>query len=381
MTESLAGVWLSRVRLLLISVQALALASAVGAGGRPWLGAAWLAVAAGAEAARHLRADPPTPHVALDLALLTAMAATWGDTHEPLQAILLLEVALVALFLPRRAAWTLGGGGIVAFGAALVGSGWAAGEPALHVLAHGLVLGLAAFGLLAFLSAAAEQARRAQLEAEHARRLAAVGRVAAGVAHELSTPLGSLLLLTEEVLAELPAGSPARAPAEVILTQVARARGIVDRLLGGRAGAETTARAGSSVRSWVEEWRRARGAEVQVDIADGVEVAVRGDADAWRGAVWTLLDNAATAGGSLGVRAEPAPEGVLVRVRDGGHGIPAEVLERLGEPFVTAWPGGGGVGLGTYVARTYARETGGDLRWANVDGGGAEARLTLPWAR
>jgi two-component system C4-dicarboxylate transport sensor histidine kinase DctB len=70
--------------------------------------------------------------------------------------------------------------------------------------------------------------------------------------------------------------------------------------------------------------------------------------------------------------------GAIVEVRDTGAGIPVEMLDRVFEPFVTTKPEGRGTGLGLFIARTTARQSGGDVEIASTSSLGTVVRLRLP---
>jgi signal transduction histidine kinase len=78
----------------------------------------------------------------------------------------------------------------------------------------------------------------------------------------------------------------------------------------------------------------------------------------------------------------PSPDGdAVIEVRDNGPGFPAELLPRLGEPFVTTRATVGGSGLGLFVVRGIVDAHGGLLVLENARGGGAVLRIQLPAAR
>ena len=101
-----------------------------------------------------------------------------------------------------------------------------------------------------------------------------------------------------------------------------------------------------------------------------------------RRAVANLIDNAIKYGAVARVKIVREPDRVAIVVDDDGPGIPVEEQEKVFAPFyrldASRDPGKAGVGLGLSVARTIAREHGGDVTLANRDGGGLSARIELP---
>ena len=109
---------------------------------------------------------------------------------------------------------------------------------------------------------------------------------------------------------------------------------------------------------------------------------VAGRATALRRLLTNLVSNAVRYGGGGEIRLEPGADRVEILVDDRGPGIPATDLARVFEPFyrveASRARSTGGVGLGLAIARTLAREHGGDVDLANRSEGGLRARLTLP---
>jgi signal transduction histidine kinase len=95
-----------------------------------------------------------------------------------------------------------------------------------------------------------------------------------------------------------------------------------------------------------------------------------------------LVDNALEFGGGAHVRVRLERDSLHVEVADRGPGLPEAMLERVFEPFTRKDPSRnratGGVGLGLTIARSIARDQGGDVTLANRDGGGLVATVRLP---
>ena len=222
------------------------------------------------------------------------------------------------------------------------------------------------------------QARSAVLAAQVAagERLAALGRVAAGVAHEIRNPIAAMRLRAENALA----GDPARrgVALEAILAQVAR----LDRL-SGELLAMTQRRAPEPAAVSVDGLLRDVAADQR---AEGVALVVEAptlcamlDAGLLRRVLDALLDNAlrhTPAGGTVMLSARVEGEVLLICVADTGPGVADELRAWLFEPFVSGRPEGTGLGLA--IARELADAMGGRLFLAD-EGPGATFVLEVPW--
>jgi signal transduction histidine kinase len=123
---------------------------------------------------------------------------------------------------------------------------------------------------------------------------------------------------------------------------------------------------------------RARGVPLELE---GDEAEVRCDARKVRQVLINLVQNALDAsprGSSVALRCEAGPAGATLRVEDRGPGLEPAILRRLFEPGATTKPQGNGLGL--TVARSLARQHGGELVLGPREGGGCAAVVTLPLA-
>jgi two-component system, NtrC family, sensor kinase len=223
---------------------------------------------------------------------------------------------------------------------------------------------------------------RAQTELVSAERLATVGKLAAGVAHEVGNPLAGILGYLS--VARMRAPSPElKEYLERIDHEVHRIDGIVRGLLDlGRPKPATLAPVDVSqvVETCVKLVRAGPElSQVKVDFALEPGLLARADAGSLSQIIINLLLNAAQAmGGQGGVRVSTRREGGEVRleVEDTGPGIPSEVMPRLFEPFFTTKEGKG-TGLGLAVSQHLAQSMGGRLTAENAPGGGARFCLRL----
>jgi signal transduction histidine kinase len=215
-------------------------------------------------------------------------------------------------------------------------------------------------------------------------RLAALGRVAAGIAHEIRNPIAAMRLKAENALA----GDPARMRVAlgVVLTQIARLEELVSQLL-----AMTQRREAFPVQVDVTALLEDIAAEYR-DLAAARRVAIAVDAQAPPGrfdpalarrAIGNLVQNAiqhTPPGGRVTLSAAPTEDRLRIIVADTGPGVAPELRERLFEPFVSGRPDG--TGLGLTLAREFAEAQGGCVRLLSPGGdgdGGAVFALELPW--
>ncbi len=218
------------------------------------------------------------------------------------------------------------------------------------------------------------QARLLQSE-----KLASVGRLAAGVAHEINNPLGVILGYAR--LMRKRADAATREDLDVIEEETLRCKEIVEGLLD-LTRQQPVARDAVRIREVCEEVvARLREAK----FLDGVRIELEGAATAQghaskiRQVLSNLLRNAVEAagpGGDVRVGIEEDAVEARVSVQDSGRGLDPTALSRLFEPFFTTKEKGTGLGLA--VSRAIARAHGGDIEAANRPGGGAEFTLRLP---
>jgi signal transduction histidine kinase len=226
---------------------------------------------------------------------------------------------------------------------------------------------------------------------QRAERLAELGAMAAGIAHEIKNPLGAILGALDLMESDAALKTSPSAKWLAILRDEARRldRVTTDALALGRAPqlelAPCDPRAVVGAALLLAE-ERARKAGVALRLAEpAIETGTRRlDADQLRHAVLNLVLNGISvqpAGGRVGVTIVEERGGLAIHVRDDGPGIPPEARARLFEPFFTTRRSGSGLGLA--VAQRAAAAHGGTLLLADPDGGyrGAHFVLELPAAR
>jgi PAS domain S-box-containing protein len=221
-------------------------------------------------------------------------------------------------------------------------------------------------------------------------RLASLGRVAAGVAHEVNNPAAFLTLALPLAKERLEGGRTREAV--TLLDEAIDAMAQISEVmhdLGGvardrpRALVDLATLASGAIRIGGHE---AEGrAKLERDFEDGVTVVARGARVAQ--VLLNLIVNAAQAipkGDSehqrIVVRVRHAGDRALVEVADTGPGVPDQTGDRIFEPFFTTRSALGGTGLGLWLSRAIVEEEGGTLSWRNRPEGGAQFTVSLPLA-
>jgi signal transduction histidine kinase len=234
-----------------------------------------------------------------------------------------------------------------------------------------------------------EQLEAKAREAFENEKLAAIGRLAAGIAHEVRNPLGVIRASAAMVREDFAEGDDAHRACGFILEEIDRLDGLIASLLA--FARPTTLRVRPAALGEVvgrathlaEESLRRRSAEL-VAALDTPDAALQVDPDLIAQVLLGLVTNAAEAvdaGGRVELRAHAEPERVVLEVADDGPGVPEADRERVFEPFYTTKAGGTGLGLA--MAERIVRAHGGRLRvvpgaGAGPAGEGACFELTLP---
>jgi two-component system NtrC family sensor kinase len=233
--------------------------------------------------------------------------------------------------------------------------------------------------------AEAEQARL-QEQLRHADRLATIGKLAAGVAHELNEPLTGILGFAE-LLKDVP-GMPAQAVGDLARIESAalHARDVVRKLLlfarqiTPKAGRVAINRLVQDVLAFFEA--RLREHAIAVDTALSGDVPdFPGDESQIRQIIMNLVINAIhamPAGGRLTLTTLCRGGEILLSVRDSGPGIPADIREKIFLPFFTTKDVDQGTGLGLSVAHGIVRAHRGRITVGGREGEGAEFTVVLP---
>lgn len=349
------------------------------------------------------RSIHPGPVLALDIVLFSVVLASCGGATNSFSSFLLVYIALAAL---------------------IVSPVWIAGLAVLAVACHALLFLIApptpnahamhtntaafamhvremwiAFTLTTvlityFVGRLSAAQRKLELELaatadrlQRSRRLASLGTMAAGAAHELGSPLGTIAVASAELLGRLDRERhPMASDAQLVLDEVRRCRAILDELVAdaGLTAGETPRElsAAELLNGLPEILPAPLASRLRIAIAQECEQALlRLPVRAFQRCALNLIRNAADAsevGAPIDIDASLATDGVRVRFRDRGTGMSEDVLSRAGEPFFTTKSPGRGMGLGLYLCHAISTNLGWSFQIQSVPDKGTTAELVIP---
>ena len=242
-------------------------------------------------------------------------------------------------------------------------------------------------GMVILVEDVSEQ-RALAAQVAHQDRLASIGRLAAGIAHEIGNPLTGIACIAQN-LGEEPSPALMRERTQAILEQTRRIEGIVRSLLSfSRAGSEdriqqvgtlSVREAVGEAISLVQLNRAAKNIPCQNNCP--AEIALEGDRQRLTQVFVNLLSNAFDAsppGGRVWVDAKTHGSVVRILVIDQGSGMPESVRQRIFDPFFTTKEPGQGTGLGLPLAYSIVREHGGTMEVNSQVGAGTTILVQLP---
>lgn len=347
-----------------------------------------------------------------DVLQLSALLYLTGGLQNPFAVLIIAPVTICASTQPPRTTIMLGALASVCVSALAFFQNplpWYPGEtlefPLIYIAGvwAALVSGAVFFALYAWRIARETRMMSDALAVTetallHEQKMSALDGLAAAAAHELGTPLGTISVVTKEMLREVSEKSPLREDVELLRSQAERCREILSRLTRS-SGAEDAVFSHaplSHVLEEVVEPHRTSGIDVTIKFApeqdkdtDGEEpIAARNPGVLY--GLGNLVENAVEfADQKVAVEARWDLEHVWVSIADDGPGFAAPVMERLGEPYVTSRPAGGankkpidenfGLGLGFFIAKTLLERSGARLEFKNRKAPQTGAVVNVIW--
>ena len=332
---------------------------------------------------------------AYDVLQLCYLLLLTGGLQNPFSLLLLLPVSLAAATLGLAATTavtllTLVGVVVLAvFPGILPWRGGGLALPPLFLLGAWTALSMTTILVAIFAWNIAEEARRhadalgaIQLALAREQQLSALGAQAAAAAHLLGSPLATINVIAKELVRGLPADNPFSEEARDLLTQAQRCRDILatlgNRPAEGHPGAFARAPFSVLLADIAAQFGRP-GIEVQTVVSspdDSIEPELALVPEI-RHALANLIDNAIQfANSSVRLDVETSRSALIVRIQDDGPGFSPEVLDWLGEPYLSTRSEDGGLGLGVFIATTLLARTGGKVHFANNKTG---ACVSIVW--
>jgi len=334
-----------------------------------------------------------------DTLLLTALLAASGGPMNPFTVFYLVHITLSAVVLSARWTWLVAALSFAGFGVlftvpsghAHMHHGGSGLEPHLQGMwvAFVLAAGLTTFFVRRITQAIGRQREQiAALREAHARsaRLAAITTLAAGAAHELGSPLGTIAIAAHDArlaLGSLPEAAAVVEDLELISLEVERCQEILG-LMAARAGDSADDPRPLSVEDLAQGVRahlgEERGARVEFRRSPGEPALQLPPAQTTQSLVALVRNglDASAPGAPVLVDVSQRGADAFISVVDQGSGIAPAVLSRVGEPFFTTKQPGRGLGLGVFLVRAFAESRGGELIIDSTPGVGTCARMRLP---
>ena len=338
----------------------------------------------------------------LDVLIWTVLMYFTGGANNPFISYYIVPLVIAAAVLPWRHTWLVAVASLLTYSLLLYyyrpfplftpHAHMGHGNSNVHVLGMWFNFLFSAGLITYFVVRMAAQLRRQETRAIAQReqrlrtdQIMAVASLAAGTAHELGTPLATMTVLLDEMLANEKLDDQARLDCGLLQEQLLQCKNTLQDLtrtaeLNTGDSSKTIALA-DFVSNTVERWAvRRPGMRYHVHAGDPADRAVI-LADSTLGQAFeNLLNNAADAGSDR-VEISYAHDGTTakIEVRDWGSGIAAELLEDIGKPIIRA--SRSGLGIGLLLSHATVERYGGRIELRNAADGGAIASLFLPLTR
>jgi len=239
---------------------------------------------------------------------------------------------------------------------------------------------------------ATERLRISRQKMVESAKLISLGEMGAGIAHELNSPLAGILTIADVLISRTDKDDRNYALLEKLRDAAVRSKYIIIDMLsyarpfkGERETIDMNNLIKSTLSLFISEINAAS-VEIRLDLAKALPM-ILGSRGQLMEVVFNIIKNARDALGGYGsiclvtsAAEEDGRDGVAVDIRDTGPGIPAEVLERIFDPFFSTKDKGGGhnIGLGLSISNSIITGHGGSIKAENISGGGASFKIFIP---
>ena len=221
-------------------------------------------------------------------------------------------------------------------------------------------------------------------------KMAAIGMLAGGVAHEVNNPLGGVLAFTQLLLQRVKSEDPVYEDLKEIESAAIRCKKIIQDLLDFSRVSGDKEKSQVDVNVLLEKvvpFVRMELRSLNVDLKLNLDKQIQkieGAPDRLQQVFLNLMTNACHAmpkGGALALTTKKVSEGVEIEIKDNGAGIPKENLHRIFEPFFTTKKPGKGTGLGLAISYRIIQDHGGRMEVESEVNRGTTFTLFLPATR
>lgn len=332
-----------------------------------------------------------------DLVQLSFLVALTGGLQNPFSLFLIVPITLSATILSLSTTIFLCS--MVTLFATLLGlfptplpwSGGGLNLPKLYILAAWVALVLGSGLIATYAWRVADDARRladalaaTQMALAREQQMSALGGLAAAAAHELGSPLATIAITAKELANHIPADSPMAEEVAELVGQSQRCREILASLSRERAGEDHSAFTkiplGNLLEALAEPYQRP-GIKLTVEVRDFSGGArpepVWAPTPELKHALGNLIDNAIQfAEKSVVITVALRSDRLEIVIEDDGPGFSPEVLDWIGEPYISTRHSIGGLGLGVFIAQTLLARNGASLQFDNLSTG---AQVIITW--
>jgi two-component system sensor histidine kinase RegB len=344
-------------------------------------------------------------HLLVDVSLLVGLLWLTGGISNPLISYLLVLLAVSATLLPRLMVigFAMASTALYTFFLLLDLSSdqqmAMSGDMQemtfqLHLVGMWVIFVVSAALITVFITRMAEGIRRRELtlakareEALRSEQLIAIGTLAAGTAHALGTPLSTMSVLLSDLdeLATENLGVPeVKEDISVLRQQVTRCRNSLTQLTRYYHKDEGRSEQTIPISAFIEDVRdyltniHPR-SNIQITLYNIDNKHLNSDLSIKHALINIIENGIKEAKDKVTLELRVSRAGLTITIADDGPGIPAEVMENLGEPFISVR--NQGMGLGIYLANASISRLGGSIEMRNRVEGGAVTRITLPLAK
>lgn len=344
-------------------------------------------------------------HILIDVFFLIILLLNTGGASNPLISYLLVLLALTATLLPKIYVNTFSVGGILVYTSFLLldlsSDHQMAMSPEnevmtfqLHLVGMWVIFLVSAVLISVLITRMAKAIKDRELNLAEARehelrneQLVAIGTLSAGTAHALGTPLSTMaVLLTEldNLEPEALKSSDIKSDISLLRQQVARCKNSLNQLIRYYNKDTPEEDEKLSLRSFAEDIQDYivnihPAASIDFDIGKDSAAVVTSNLSV-KHAVINIIENAVKAANNHVAVAftvtNDVPAKLEISVSDDGPGIPSEVMEKIGEPFISGRKEG--MGLGIFLANAAIERIGGTIEMINKKEGGALSTIRLP---